>query len=493
MKALLIYPLLSKKRAKVDENKQFWPPLGLAYIAAALEGAGHEVRIIDRDVVLRKNGLDFERADEVTVGEIREFKPDTIGISATTPNMADVGYLAKRLKADMPHVPIILGGPHATAIPEETLGEFLSVDMAVIGEGEETILDIVNGTRPEEIKGIAFRKEGRVVVTPTRPQREDLDSLPFPAHHLLDMEFYLRPSRFTSRNLSLRTTSIFTARGCPYRCNFCAGPVVFPGKVRFHSTGRVMAEIDHLVEKYGVEALYFAEDMFLSSKKRATELLEEFAKRPWSKRLKWFAQARVNVIDNDILELMKRTGCVGVEYGFESGSQRMLERMNKVAKVEENVRAVALTRNARMRFQANIIVGYPGETKEDFEETIRFLEKTKPNNIGFNVFMPLPGTAAYKRLKEEKKPLPPWDEIGDPEMSSVSYASMSKEDFERLYLEARFRVILPTNLKNFIADNINNPFRLALLLATQFWGTGKKAVNAFFRLRKLKATDGTGH
>lgn len=486
MKILLIYPLLSRKRAVMDENKQFWPPLGLAYIASVLEKSGHSVRIIDRDAVLRKNHLDFDRTDEQTIGEIREFGADIVGISATTANMCDVVLISKKIKDAKPDLPVILGGPHATAIPDETLRQISSIDMIVIGEGEDTMREIAAGTPISSVKGLAHRSQGSIIINEPRPQISDLDSLPMPARHLLDMEFYLRPSRFTSRNLSLRTTSIFTARGCPFRCNFCAGPVVFPGKVRYHSAKRVLEEIDHLVEKYNVEALYFAEDMFLADKNRARELLGQFILRPWSRHLKWFAQARTNVIDKDILSLMKQAGCVGIEYGFESGSQRILEAMNKVSKVSDNIRVADMTRQAKMRFQANMIVGYPGETKEDFEETIKFMKRIKPSNIGFNIFMPLPGTAAYRKLKEEGKTIPPWDEIGDQEMSSISYSAMSKEDFERMYIRARFKVILPLNLKNFILDNMHHPARLIYLLFTQFWSIGRKTVRAFFRLKELE-------
>lgn len=489
MKIVLIYPLLSEKRAKVDENKQFWPPLGLAYIAAVMEEAGHIAKIIDRDVILRKEGLDFKKTDDIMMSELKNFDPDLIGISSTTPNISDAGNVASLIKRTMPEVPIAIGGPHVTAIPVETLKEFGAIDIAVVGEGEGAFLDIVKGLRLPDIKGIAYREGGNIVLNGSRPHIEDLDSLPMPAHHLLDMDFYLRPSRFTSRNLILRTTSIFTARGCPYRCSFCAGPVVFPGKVRYHSAKRVIAEIDNLVNRYNVEALYFAEDMFLASKKRAVELLEEFIRQPWSRRLKWFAQARVNVIDDEMLKLMKRAGCVGVEYGFESGSQRILDAMNKISRVEDNVKAALLTRKAGLRFQANIIVGYPGETKEDFAATISFLKTIKPSNIGFNIFMPLPGTSIYKRLKEEGKVLPPWDEVGDPVVASVSYAAMTKDEFEKMYLTARFEVILPMNLKNFIRDNMKNPFRLIFLLTTQFWGTLSKTINALFRLRKLTRSD----
>lgn len=490
MKIFLIYPLLSRKRARVDENKQFWPPLGLAYLASVLEKAGHSVKVLDRDVVLRREGLDFEKTDRLMLKEIADFRPDYIGISATTPNMYDVGLISEKIKKMAPDVSVILGGPHGSAIPQETLDEFPGLDIVVMGEGERTMIDIVSGVPIPGVKGIAYRRNGKAVVNDTRPPIENIDGLPMPGRHLLEMDFYLRPSRFTSRNLSLRTTSIFTARGCPYRCDFCAGPVIFPGKVRYHSVERVLLEIDELVGRYKVEALYFAEDMFLSHKKRAIELLEGFLKRPWAGRLKWFAQARVNVIDREMCGLMKSSGCVGVEYGFESGSQRMLDIMNKGVKVEENLNAALVTRKAGLRFQANIIVGYPGETKEDFEATIAFLRMTKPDNIGFNLFMPLPGTAAYKRLKASGAAIPPWDEIGDPEIASVSYAAMSKEDFERLYLAARFEVILPMNLRNFIMGNMKNPLRLVFLLATQFWGTAVKSVKALFRLRRLERVYG---
>lgn len=490
MKIFLIYPLLSRKRARVDENKQFWPPLGLAYIASALEKAGGSVRILDRDVVLRKEGLDFERCDHVMLKEVSDFKPDYVGISATTPNMPDAGSIALAIKKTLPAVPVILGGPHGSAIPEETLHEFPGLDMVVIGEGESTMLDIISGVEAPQIKGIAYRRDGKAVVNAPREPIGNIDELPMPGRHLLEMDFYLRPSRFTSRNLSLRTTSIFTARGCPYHCDFCAGPLIFPGRVRYHSAERVLSEIDDLIARYRVEALYFAEDMFLSHKKRAIELLEGFLKRPWGGRLKWFAQARVNVIDKEMCELMKRAGCVGVEYGFESGSQRILDVMRKAVRVEENLSAARITRKAGLRFQANIIVGYPGETRDDFEATIKFLQETKPDNIGFNLFMPLPGTAVYKRLKEAGSPIPPWDEIGDPEVASVSYAAMSKEDFERLYLRARFKVILPMNLRNFIMANLGNPLRLVFLLATQFWGTTVKSLRGLFRLRRLERVYG---
>ncbi|MCX5677977.1 MAG: radical SAM protein [Candidatus Omnitrophica bacterium] len=485
MNITLIYPLLSKHRSRIDENKQFWPPLGLAYIAAVLEKGGHRVRIIDRDASLRKNAMDFDKVDAIMIDEIRSSGSDLVGISATTPNMSDVGHISKLIKDSCGNAAIVLGGPHPSGEPALSLDENPCVDIVVKGEGEFALLDIAEGLLRKDIKGIYYRDGGSVASTAPREVIKNIDDLPMPARHLLDMKFYTRPSRFTSRNLSLRTTSIFTARGCPYRCTFCAGPLIFSGKVRFHSPGRVVAEIEELVSRYGIEALYFAEDMFLSSKERAEELLNIFIKKGLNKTIRWMAQAKASIITDDLLGLMKDAGCVGIEYGFESGSQRVLDLMNKRLKIDESLRAATLTRKARLRFQANIIVGYPGEKEEDFKETLSFIKRVKPNMVGFNIFMPLPGTSSYEALKRDKKTLPKWDDIGDPEMPHINYADMPRETFERLYLEARLKLILPLNLKAFIADNIRNPARLIRIALTQFRGVLIKTCRSFIRLSTL--------
>lgn len=485
MNIFLIYPLLSRKRALIDENKQFWPPLGLAYIAGVLEKNAHRVEILDRDVVLRKSGLDFDRMDAITVKGLKAFEPAIVGISVTTPNMPDVIYVSKLIKESYPEAVVVLGGPHVTGEPVLSLQEVPYADAVARGEGEFTMLDIASGKNFNEINGLTFRDGDTIVSNPDREPIPDIDELPLPARHLLDMKFYARPSRFTGRNLNLKTTSIFTARGCPYRCNFCAGPLSFSGKVRFHSPERVAAEIEELVSRYSIEALYFAEDMFLSSRKRAEDILGLFIKNGINKKVRWIAQAKANIITEDLLRLMKEAGCVGVEYGFESGSQRMLELMNKKLKVEESVRAADLTRNSGLRFQANIIVGYPGEREEDFKKTMEFVKRIRPNMVGFNIFMPLPGTPSYCALKKEGVELPKWEDIGDPEAPQGNFADMPKEVFEKLYLEARLKVILPMNLRAFLSDNIRNPFRMLKIGLTQFKGVIIKTARSIGKLRAI--------
>jgi anaerobic magnesium-protoporphyrin IX monomethyl ester cyclase len=488
MNICLIYPLLSKERSRIDENKQFWPPLGLAYIAAVLEKDGHIVRIIDRDALLRKNNLDFELTDKITCGVIDDMNSDMVGIGGTTPTFRDALHIAGLVKRRNSKRTLIFGGPHATGEPVTSLQDNPFIDILVRGEGEFAMLELAGGRQLVDIDGISFRNNGRIIMNHERALYPNLDDIPFPARHLLDMHFYTRPSRFISRNLTYRTTSIFTARGCPYRCNYCAGPLMFDGKVRFHSAERVISEIKELVDRYFVEGIYFAEDMFLSNRGRAKEFMFLLRNSGLNRKIKWFAQIRSNVIDEELLHLMKLAGCVHVEYGFESGSQRVLDIMNKRAKVEDNLNAARLTRKAGLRFQANIIVGYPGEKEEDFCRTIDFIKQTRPNSVGFNIFMPLPGTAIYNKLKEGGKTIPPWDEIGDPEGTRVCYADMSRQRFYELYLTTRLTVILPINLYYFIKDNLVNPLRLAWIIVSQFRGVIIKTIRSIARLLYTKKT-----
>ena len=487
MNISLIYPLLSKERAVVDPNKQYWPPLGLAYIAAVLRDNGHSVQIIDRDLLLRKNNLDFDKTDRDTEELITKFNSHIVGFSATTPNLSDVKSFSFGFKKKFPEVKTIIGGPHCTGEPVQTLEMCSGIDVVVRGEGEMTMLDIANGVDVEMISGITYRKgDGAIASTADRPLIEPIDSLPFPARDILDMQSYTRPSRYISRNLSLKTTHIFTARGCPYNCHYCAGPLIGRRKVRYHSSQRVIAEIEELINKNAIEAIYYAEDMFLSNKKRAIEILTLFKDRDIHKKIVWIAQISTKVAEPELLSMMKDAGCAQVEYGFESGSQKVLDLMNKKTNVERNLSVAQMTKKSGLRFQGNFIVGYPGETEEDFKATVSFIKKAKPNTVSLNLFMPLPGTEIYKKLKAEGRLHTNIDDVGNIEMPQVNYADMSPNTFQKLYLKTRLTVILPTNIVNFVKDNINNPFRLIYVSLTQFNSVIARAFREVIKLWRLK-------
>jgi len=487
MNVTLIYPLLSKNRSVAEQNKQYWPPLGIAYIASVLIENGHAVQILDRDLILRKNRLNFAKADKITLDLIERFDTQIIGFSVTTPNVSDVKYFSEEIKRMNPKITTIIGGPHCAGEPVATLQMCPGIDMLVRGEGEMAMLDIVNCLPLDSIGNLTYRKsDGDIASNDDRPLIELLDSLPFPDRDLLDMSYYTRPSRFISRNLSLRTTHVFTARGCPYNCHYCAGPLIGKRRVRYHSVQRVVSEIEELIGKYSIEAVYFAEDMFLSNKKRSEEMMAFFMEHGIHKRIVWMAQISASVATPELLSMMKKAGCVHVEYGFESGSQRVLDLMNKKSTVERNKEVAQFTRKSGLRFQGNFIVGYPGETEEDFKKTISFIRETRPNNASLNIFSPLPGTEIYKILKSEERLLPGWDDIGNSETPDINYADMPPSQFERLYFNAKLKVILPINLRHFLEDNIRHPFRLFYVITTQFKSVLSRTVKAMIQLCRLR-------
>ena len=178
-----------------------------------------------------------------------------------------------------------------------------------------------------------------------------------------------------------------------------------------------------LINVYSIEAVYLTEDMFLRVNSAPKKLLL-FKERGIHKKIVWMAQISPKVADSDLLSMMKEAGCVHVEYGFESGSQRVLDLMNKTANVKRNKEVALLTRRSALRFQGNFIVGYPGESEEDFKKTVSFIKDTRPNNVSLNIFMPLPGTEIYKKLKESGNLLVNWDDIGNPETPCINYADM---------------------------------------------------------------------
>lgn len=491
MKITLIYPLLSRARSLVDENKQYWPPLGLAYIAAVLRQNKHDVQIIDRDLILRRCNFDFDKADEMTLGIIENFRTEIAGFSLTTPTVSDAFSFSNLLKKVHPKIITVIGGPHCTGEPVATLGMSKDIDILVRGEGEMAMLDIANGLPLNLIGGLTYRDpSGTLISNQDRPLIEPLDSLPLPARDLLDMSYYTRPSRFISRNLSLRATHVFTARGCPNNCYYCAGPLMGRRKVRFHSPGRVVSEIEELINKYNVEAIYFAEDMFLSSKSRVVEMTSLFLERGIHKKIVWMAQLSTNVVDRSMLSMMKKAGCVHVEYGFESGSQRILDLMNKNTTVERNKKAAWMTKKSGLRFQGNFIAGYPGETEKDFKDTVSFMRDVRPNNIALNIFMPLPGTVINNKLKEEGRILHNWDDLGNSETPFINYADMPPGIFEKLYFKTKLRVVLPINLFHFLKDNMFHPIRLSYIIFTQFKSVIRRLSKAVAALRSMERASG---
>ncbi|MDD4860438.1 MAG: radical SAM protein, partial [Dehalococcoidales bacterium] len=288
------------------------PPLGLALIAAVLEKAGYRVSVYDAAA------LRLTSDELITLVK----NADIAGFSAMTPTVSATLEIIRKLKMANPKLTTIMGGPHVSLLPEETLAICPEIEIAVRGEGEETIIEllhVIETAQPlDGIAGISFRSGGKIMHNALRSRTTDMDSLPFLAYHLLPLGSY-RPHPPHGRSLPF--ASVVTSRGCPYHCAFCSKPI-FGNKYRAQSPQRVADEISYLREKFGVREVAFYDDVFTLDKKRTHAIAEEFLSRKL--KFDWTCETRVNLVDKELLRHMKRAGCYAIAYGIESAAPEML-------------------------------------------------------------------------------------------------------------------------------------------------------------------------
>ena len=458
MNVLLIYPVRPPSHWPVGRFRSFWVPTGLAYLAAGLRRAGHAVRVHVREEQLIKNGMDWQGADQEIRRLLTEFQPDMVGLSATTPCIPEASALARLAKEICgPGVTVIAGGPHPSAVPEMTLAECPQIDAVVVGEGEETIVELANRGLGKDVAGIVIRdpdRPGEFIRTPARPLVTDLDRLgPLP-YDLFDMKHYTQPSRWLIRWLELPATNIRTSRGCTNRCRFCGGHLVSGVGVRCHSIPYVIQQMRYAVEQFGVKAILFEDETLGAHRARLMDLCEAIRRNDLHKRVVWQGCLRVDQVDAELLAGMKSAGCIQIEYGFESGSDEALQRLGKGARVEQNRRAVRLMREAGLRTFADIMVGLPGETEEDFGATLAFLRWAKPQVIGLARLCPLPGTPVFQNLPEEARQSLDWAGYSylDHPGFRLNLTAMPDARFERLYRQLDKYVIRPATTLAMLRD-----------------------------------------
>lgn len=375
MKVVLINP--------PQPTKYSHPPIGLALIAAVLEREGYRVSVVDIDALRLKFG------DLVSYVN----GADVVGLTAMTPTINVALRIAHQLKQAQPNLTIILGGVHATLLPGEILARAPQIDIVVRGEGEETILGLLQALEHRQpldgIPGISFRRDGEVVNTIAYPAPVDLDSLPFVAYHLLPRRRY-RPH--PPHGKAFPFAAIITSRGCPYRCSYCSKPV-FGYKYRAQSPERVVKEVAYYKEKMGIKEIAFYDDVFTLHKKRAYAIAEGIMK----KRLKiwWTCETRVDLVDRELLYHMKQAGCYAIAYGIESASQKILNTLNKGTTPEQVEEAVHITRDVGLQTIGYFMLGSPGENSETIGQTIEFSKKLKLDFAQFGITIPFPGTKLY--------------------------------------------------------------------------------------------------
>lgn len=362
-------------------------PLGLGYIASTLRNEGHKIEILDINA--------FQYSAQEVEAILQKGAYDCVGIGGLTSTYKYVKWLASAIKRIRPSTPVIAGNMVSTGHPRLLL-ENTGVDIAVIDEGEETskeLFSFINsGNDLKDVNGIFYKKEGIVYENPARLRIKNLDALPLPARDLFPVELYIS----NNANYGFRSLDISAVRGCPYKCIYCSRP--FGDKVVYRSPDSLIEEMMLLKKEYRAEYISFVDDMILCNRKWIEELCDKLIKG--KAKLKWGGCGRVNLVDAALLQNMKRAGCIDLSYGFESGSQKILDIMNKKVTVEQAEKAVALTRKAGINVVGSFMIGMPGETRHTIRETIDFIKRAQLPNDRFFFVTPFPRTPLYEKAKQ---------------------------------------------------------------------------------------------
>jgi len=367
-------------------------PLGLGYVASVLRQEGHNVSLMDFNV--------SKKPYEAIERELETVDCDAIGIGGLTTTYDFVKKFSNIAKKVKPNVMMIAGNMVSTSSPELLL-RHSQIDICVIDEGEETIRELMQRIKdfPEidSVKGIVFKKGNRIVSTAPRERIKDLDRIPFPAWDLFQMETYINNPIHTE--YGRRSMNISTVRGCPFQCIYCSRP--FGPRVYKRSPASIVAEIKELKRCYNIEFIGFTDDLFTIDR----SWVEEFCDALIKEKLKigWGASARVNLVDLNLLKKMKKAGCEALSYGFESGSQRMLDSIKKGVRVEQAEKAVEFTRKAGIGIEGSFMIGMIGETEESVNETVEFIKRTGLTLHRFFYTTPYPNTPLYEMAKEMRK------------------------------------------------------------------------------------------
>ena len=363
-------------------------PLGIAYLAAVAEKEGHEVNVID----CQAEKLDYTAFSQ----RISQVNPDIVGVTATTLLYNSAKKIIAVAKEAHPNAVTLLGGPHASFWDENALKECPSLDVVVRREGEMTFLEFLNRIKNKqsfnEVLGSTFKaSDGTIIRNPDRPFIENLDELPFPAYHLLPLDAFHRMGK--------TIFPLTTSRGCVYWCDFCSTVRMFGKGYRMRNPKKVVDEMEKLQNTYGESQFTFYDDAFTVNPEHVTKLCDELKARKLN--VHWDCEARVDMVNRDLLQTMRDAGCFAVWFGVESGSQAMLGKMNKKIKTDQTKEAFRTARQVGLATIASTVLGFPGETEETARETINFIKELNPDDIGFYVATPYPGTPMYEQVKRE--------------------------------------------------------------------------------------------
>ena len=377
---LLVYPPYTYPKKS--------PPIGLSYIAAVLERAGYSVTIADMSVL----GMGYEELRQL----LREAAPSLVGISFMTNQYHEAVRVSQTVKDENSDIPVVVGGPHVSAIPREILG-VESVDIAVIGEGEETIVELTDvilkgsGTL-KDVAGIGYKENGSIHLNQERELIQDLDSLPFPAWHLLPIDRYSVPA--TGGDKAERVFAVISSRGCPNHCIFCDSHTIFGRTFRGRSAQNIFEELVYLNERFGAKQFDFVDDTLTVDERRIHELCDLITSSGCD--FKWMCNARVNTVSPEIMATMRQAGCVRVEFGVESGDPEVLRKIKKGVTLTQIRSAHAMAKDAGLSVGSFVMVGNLGEDTSAVSNTRALLDELSTDDIYIAIATPFPGTELHR-------------------------------------------------------------------------------------------------
>ena len=390
MKVLLINPpSWIHSKVRMDMN----PNLGLLYLAAVLEKAGYEVKVVDAEC-LRYTWKALRR-------KLKNEMPDIVGITCTTFSYMPLKETVKIAREILPYSKIFIGGPHVTALVRESLLENPAADIAVMGEGEQTLVELIKAIEENgpinRVNGIAFRSGDEILFTPRRTPIKDLDAIPFPARHLLEPNMTLY--RGNEPLFSKPETVMIWSRGCPHRCLFCSNPVFGHQQTRYRSPKNIVDEVEMLHDKYNIRSIFVYDDELVGMSQFQngwlTQVCDEIISRGLDDII-YKCQGRCSQhIKFEVLKKMRKAGFFCIMWGVESGSQKVLNAIRKDITTENIVETFELAKRSGIRNMAFIIVGNVSETREDVKKTVSLLKRIGPDYVQVTAATPLPGSELW--------------------------------------------------------------------------------------------------
>jgi radical SAM superfamily enzyme YgiQ (UPF0313 family) len=408
--------------------------IGLPYLAAVIRDNGYKVEIID--------GIATQISIDDIVKTILEKKPRFIGLTGVSIQIFKAAEIAKKVKEGAPDITTVIGGAHFSALPMETMERFPQFDMGVYGEGELTIVELMKAVDSksalDHIKGIVFRAAGGPKKNPPRPLIENLDTLPMPAWNLLPelKKYYGPPADSLNR---LPASALMASRGCPYQCTFCDRSV-FGNRCRIHSPQYIMKMIEKLYHEYGIREIVFNDDNFIVFKKQ----LVEFCNLLIASKMKvsWICLGSVNIADEELLKLMKKSGCWQIMWGIETGSEDLLKLHKKPANLDQVRKALALSRKVGIRNKAFFILGLFHETEKTLQQTLDFMVSLPLDEMHCTYLQLYPNTEVWHTADKYGTFSREWEAMGamTPNFVPFDLTSEVMEKFQKLfYIKFYFR------------------------------------------------------